>query len=69
MEASQELGEASVNVNQTADVSKLIAKDVDQVFQSAKDISNNSNSTNESAVSLKDLAEKLNEMVSKFRLN
>jgi methyl-accepting chemotaxis protein len=68
-QASQELGETSGNVTQTADVSKLIAKDVDQVFQSAKEISNNSNSMNTSAISLKDLAVKLNEMVSKFHLS
>lgn len=66
--ASQELGEASGNVNQTADVSKLIAKDVDQVFQSSKEISNNSSAMNNSVDSLKSLAEKLNQMVSQFSI-
>jgi methyl-accepting chemotaxis protein len=67
-QASHELGDASGNVNQAADVSKLIATDVDQVFQSAKEISNNSNSMSNSVDSLKSLAGKLNDMVSKFSI-
>jgi len=68
-QASKELEEASGNVSQTADVSKLIATDVDQVFVSAKEISNNSSSMSNSVDQLNRLADKLNKMVSKFSIS
>jgi len=67
-QASKELGEASGNVGQSTEVSKVIAKEVALVFQSSKEITNNSSAVKNSVDSLNNLAVNLHEMVSRFRV-
>ncbi|MBF0211643.1 MAG: methyl-accepting chemotaxis protein [Desulfamplus sp.] len=66
--ASHGLGEVGENMNQINSASVNIADDIAHVNLSTADISSNSTKVNENAVNLAKLAEKLNQIVSTFKI-
>ncbi len=61
--------EVNENVNQTSSVVGEVTEDIHKVSQSADEINNGSVQVNSSAAELFKLAENLNEMVDRFKLN
>ena len=67
-QASLGIGEVNANVAQSSSVSTDIAKDISEVTQAASEMANSSAQVNSSSVDLSGLAEKLNEMVGRFKV-
>ncbi len=68
-QAAEGVQEVNRNVNQTSVVAGDVAKDIHQVSQAADEINTGSLQVNTSAEELSKLAESLNEMVGRFKLN
>ncbi|MCP4119797.1 MAG: methyl-accepting chemotaxis protein [Desulfobacteraceae bacterium] len=68
-QAAAGVQEVSENVNQTSSVAGEVTEDVHKVSQAAEEMNAGSLQVNSSASGLSELAEKLNEMVSRFKLN
>ncbi len=68
-QAAAGVQEVNENVNQTSAVAGEVTKDVHMVSQAADEINTGSLQVNSSAAELSELAENLNEMVSRFKLN
>ncbi len=67
-QASVGLSEVNENVAQSSQVSSEIAREINDVTAAANDISNSCSEVNTSSEQLAVLAEKLNQMVSKFKV-
>lgn len=67
-QASVGLTEVNENVAQSSQVSGEIARDISDVTRSSNDISNSCSEVNTSSEELAKLAEKLNQMVNKFKV-
>ncbi len=67
-QASQGMQDVTENVTQSSGVAGDIAKDISEVNQAAAEMSNSSSQVNISADELSKLAEKLKEMVAKFKV-
>jgi len=61
--------EVNENVNQTSVVAGTVTEEIQQVSQASGEISTGSGQVNDSAAELSRLAENLNEMVGRFKLN
>ncbi len=68
-QAAAGVQEVNENVNQTSTVAGEVTEDVHKVSQAAEEMNAGSLQVNTSAVELSELAENLNEMVSRFKLN
>ncbi len=68
-QAAAGVQEVNENVNQTSAVAGEVTEDVHKVSQAADEINTGSLQVNSSAAELSELAENLNEMVSRFKLN
>jgi archaellum component FlaC len=68
-QAAAGVQEVNENVNQTSAVAGEVTEDVHKVSQAAEEMNAGSLQVNTSAVELSELAENLNEMVSRFKLN
>jgi methyl-accepting chemotaxis protein len=68
-QAAAGVQEVNENVNQTSAVAGEVTKDVHKVSEAAEEMNAGSLQVNTSAVELSKLAENLNEMVSRFKLN
>ncbi len=68
-QAAAGVQEVNENVNQTSAVAGEVTKDVHKVSEAAEEINAGSLQVNTSAAELSKLAENLNEMVSRFKLN
>ena len=68
-QAAAGVQEVNENVNQTSAVAGEVTKDILMVSEAADEMSQGSLQVNTSAVELSELAEKLNEMVNRFKLN
>ncbi|MFH1153130.1 MAG: methyl-accepting chemotaxis protein [Pseudomonadota bacterium] len=68
-QAATGVQEVNQNVNQTSVVAGEVTKDIHLVSQAADEMNTGSLQVNESAVELSKLAESLNEMVGRFKLN
>ena len=68
-QAASGVEEVNVNVNQTSTVASDVTQDIHQVSQASDEMNTGSVQVNTSAVELSRLAESLNSMVSRFRLN
>lgn len=68
-QASQGIQEVTVNVTESSTVAKDIASDIAEVNQAATELSGNSTHVHSSAGELNTFADKLKEMVSKFRIS
>ncbi|MBF0202110.1 MAG: methyl-accepting chemotaxis protein, partial [Desulfamplus sp.] len=68
-QAGEGVQEVNENVNQTSTVAGDVTREINEVSHSADEISAGSVHVNESAVELSKLAERLNEMVGRFKLN
>ncbi|MGD9732964.1 MAG: methyl-accepting chemotaxis protein [Desulfamplus sp.] len=66
--ASNGVGEVEENMSQISIVSKKIAEDIAYINKSNSDISANSNRVDENAIDLANLAQKLNAIVSTFKI-
>jgi methyl-accepting chemotaxis protein len=67
-QASNGLNEVNANVAQSSTVTKDIARDITEVTQAANEMSNSGSQIKNSSVELSGLAEKLNEMVGRFKV-
>ncbi|MBF0235683.1 MAG: Cache 3/Cache 2 fusion domain-containing protein [Desulfamplus sp.] len=67
-QASEGVREVNENVNQTSSVAGDVTSDINQVSQAAGEMNQGSRQVSESAAELSKLAEKLNEIVSRFKL-
>ncbi|MEA2108966.1 MAG: methyl-accepting chemotaxis protein [Pseudomonadota bacterium] len=67
-QASSGITEVNENLTQISEVSGTIAKDIVEVNEASSEMSNSSAQVQQSADELSGLAEKLNEMVSKFKV-
>ncbi len=68
LQASQGIAEVTENVSQSSGVAGEVARDIAEVNQAASEISNSGSQVNMSAGELSGLAEKLSEMVGRFKL-
>ncbi|RJQ54696.1 MAG: methyl-accepting chemotaxis protein [Desulfobacteraceae bacterium] len=66
--AAQGIQDVNQNVAQSSRVAGDISKDISEVSQAAQEMSNGSSQVNASAVELSKLAERLNDMVSRFKV-
>jgi len=67
-QASSGISEVNENVAQTSEVSGTITKDIVEVNEASSEMSNSSAQVQQSADELSSLAEKLNEMMSQFKV-
>ena len=67
-QASQGIQEVNQNVNQSSSVAGEITKDIQEVNQASNEMSNGTAQVNASAAELSRLAEKLKEMMSRFKI-
>ena len=67
-QAASGVQEVNENINQTSAVAGEVSQDIAEVSQAASEMNTGSTRVSESAVELSDLAEKLNQMVGKFKI-
>ncbi len=68
-QAAQGIEEVNKNVTESTNVSGSIARDMDEVNHAAREIATGSSRVSSSAQNLHNLAEKLNQMISKFKIS
>lgn len=67
-QAASGVQEVNENINQTSAVAGEVSQDIAEVSQAAAEMNTGSTRVSESAVGLSELAEKLNQMVGKFKI-